>query len=26
VTRHHQGQLALQIQQYEFRTQMRPGK
>lgn len=24
VTRHNQGQLALQIQQYEFRTQMRP--
>lgn len=23
VTRHHQGQLALQIQQYEFRTQSR---
>ncbi len=26
VTRHNKGQLALQIQQYEFRTQMRPGK
>ncbi len=25
VTRHNQGQLALQIQQYEFRTQSRPG-
>ena len=24
ITRHHQGQLALQIQQYEFRTQSRP--
>jgi hypothetical protein len=24
VTRHNQGQLALQIQQYEFRTQSRP--
>lgn len=24
VTRHHKGQLALQIQQYEFRTQSRP--
>ena len=24
VTRHNKGQLALQIQQYEFRTQMRP--
>lgn len=26
VTRHTKGQLALQIQQYEFRTQSRPGK
>jgi hypothetical protein len=26
VTRHSKGQLALQIQQYEFRTQSRPGK
>jgi hypothetical protein len=26
VTRHNKGQLALQIQQYEFRTQSRPGK
>jgi hypothetical protein len=26
VTRHMKGQLALQIQQYEFRTQSRPGK
>ena len=26
ITRHNQGQLALQIQQYEFRTQSRPGK
>ncbi len=26
VTRHHKGQLALQIQQYEFRTQSRPAK
>ena len=26
VTRHAKGQLALQIQQYEFRTQSRPGK
>jgi hypothetical protein len=26
VTRHHKGQLALQIQQYEFRTQSRTGK
>ncbi len=26
VTRHNTGQLALQIQQYEFRTQSRPGK
>ncbi len=26
VTRHHSGQLALQIQQYEFRTQSRPGR
>jgi len=25
VTRHAKGQLALQIQQYEFRTQSRPG-
>ena len=25
VTRHHKGQLALQIQQYEFRTQSRTG-
>ncbi|MBV9296782.1 MAG: PilZ domain-containing protein [Acidobacteriaceae bacterium] len=25
VTRHTKGQLALQIQQYEFRTQSRPG-
>lgn len=25
VTRHTKGQLALQIQQYEFRTQIRPG-
>lgn len=25
VTRHNKGQLALQIQQYEFRTQSRPG-
>ncbi|MGH9585289.1 MAG: PilZ domain-containing protein [Bryobacteraceae bacterium] len=25
VTRHDKGQLALQIQQYEFRTQSRPG-
>jgi c-di-GMP-binding flagellar brake protein YcgR len=25
VTRHSKGQLALQIQQYEFRTQSRPG-
>jgi c-di-GMP-binding flagellar brake protein YcgR len=25
VTRHTRGQLALQIQQYEFRTQSRPG-
>jgi hypothetical protein len=24
ITRHNQGQLALQIQQYEFRTQSRP--
>ena len=24
ITRHHRGQLALQIQQYEFRTQSRP--
>lgn len=24
IMRHHQGQLALQIQQYEFRTQSRP--
>jgi hypothetical protein len=26
VTRHNKGQLALQIQQYEFRTQSRTGK
>ena len=26
VIRHSKGQLALQIQQYEFRTQSRPGK
>ncbi len=26
VTRHSKGQMALQIQQYEFRTQSRPGK
>ncbi|MBV8071275.1 MAG: PilZ domain-containing protein [Acidobacteriaceae bacterium] len=26
ITRHVKGQLALQIQQYEFRTQSRPGK
>lgn len=26
ITRHHKGQLALQIQQYEFRTQSRPEK
>jgi hypothetical protein len=26
ITRHTKGQLALQIQQYEFRTQSRPGK
>lgn len=26
ITRHMKGQLALQIQQYEFRTQSRPGK
>lgn len=26
ITRHLKGQLALQIQQYEFRTQSRPGK
>jgi hypothetical protein len=26
VTRHASGQLALQIQQYEFRTQSRPGR
>ncbi len=26
ITRHNQGELALQIQQYEFRTQSRPGK
>ena len=26
VTRHSEGQLALQIQQYEFRTQSRPAK
>ncbi len=26
VTRHTEGQLALQIQQYEFRTQSRPAK
>jgi hypothetical protein len=26
VTRHSKGQLALQIQQYEFRTQSRPGQ
>ena len=25
ITRHSKGQLALQIQQYEFRTQSRPG-
>lgn len=25
ITRHNKGQLALQIQQYEFRTQSRPG-